>query len=65
MTGTLTYFDTPTILTGDDCDRCNQPNAVMTVKLPSGAKLTLCGHHFRQHQSALPDQTEAASAPAS
>ena len=36
----------------DMCDRC-VANALIEVRLPSGALLLFCGHHFRENKVAL------------
>jgi hypothetical protein len=50
--------DTPTDLLGELCDGCGVANATVTVTLKSGATLTLCGHHYREHEIALATASE-------
>jgi hypothetical protein len=59
MTGTVyatdaPMTDTPTTPTGENCDRCNVPNAVMAVKLASRC-------HAELLRTSLPRASEQAA----
>lgn len=44
--------ESPALTAADRCDRCGA-QAFVRVELPSGAELTFCGHHARQHEAQL------------
>ena len=45
----------------DRCDRCGAA-AQQKVMLPSGGKLLFCGHHVREHETALAELWETSKA---
>ena len=45
-------LDATGLLATDRCDRCGA-QAYVRVRLASGGELLFCGHHAREHESAL------------
>lgn len=47
-------MDSMKLTAADRCDRCGA-QAYVHVELPSGLELLFCAHHFREHESKVPE----------